>query len=72
MPSKDQYIAWMEEADAYAEQEFGISAVEINGGDPIDFYDVDNYDPEHWVEYKAEKYDLIRRDRWEAHGFTKL
>ena len=60
--NKDQYIAWMEEADAIAEEYYGISAVDINGGDPIDFEDMLDTLPEHWVCHKGEKYDLIRID----------
>lgn len=63
MMTKDRYLNWVEEADRYAEEQFGLTAAEVQGGEDPDEYDVLNYDPETWVELKAEKYDLIRLER---------
>ena len=60
---------WLKEANEHAIERYGIDAIEMNAGDPIDPWDMDNYLPEHWVEYKGEKYGLISLDRLREGGF---
>ncbi len=59
----ERFASWLKQADEVALRRYGITAKEINGGDDIDEYDMTEYLPEHWVEYKAEKYGLISLDR---------
>lgn len=62
--NKDLYLEFVEQADMYAEDEYGLPAHEVMGRD-IEHEDVVNWTAEELVEHYAAKYGLTRRsDLW--------